>query len=332
MKLSMIVPAYNEEANVRPFYQEALRVFGKTDISCDLIFVDDGSSDNTYSELTDIVEIARESKAFSVQVLSFSRNFGKEAALYAGLEHARGDFIAFIDADLQQEPSTLLEMVRILEGNDDIDCVAACQTSRKKSLTALLSHKFYQVLASSSNMEVVQDASDFRVFRRCVANALLSMGDYQRFSKGLFSWIGFKTYAYPYTPSARHAGESTWSFWGLLRYAINGLLSFSVAPLRAITSIGVVTSLAAFVYLAVVVVQRLAFGIDVPGYATIVALILLLGGVQLLALGFIGEYLSRSYIEGKHRPIYIERRYLTSDDEIANRNATGVSLKSEEMP
>ena len=133
MKLSMIVPAYNEEANVRPFYQEALRVFGKTDISCDLIFVDDGSSDNTYSELTDIVEIARESKAFSVQVLSFSRNFGKEAALYAGLEHARGDFIAFIDADLQQEPSTLLEMVRILEGNDDIDCVAACQTSRKKA-------------------------------------------------------------------------------------------------------------------------------------------------------------------------------------------------------
>ena len=163
-------------------------------------------------------------------------------------------------------------------------------------------------------MEVIQDASDFRVFRRCVAEALLSMGDYQRFSKGLFSWVGFKTYAYPYTPSKRHAGESTWSFWGLLRYAFNGLLSFSVAPLRTITTSGVFVSAAAFIYLIIVIVQRLAFGVDIPGYATIVALILLLGGVELLALGFIGEYLSRAYIEGKNRPIYIERRCLTSEN------------------
>ena len=314
MKLSMIVPAYNEEANVRPFYDEAVRVFGETNLTCEIIFIDDGSKDKTYDELRKLVDTARNEKRISVCAVSFSRNFGKEAALFAGLKHAQGDLIAFIDADLQQEPATLLEMVRILESDDDLDCVAACQVNRKKGLTASLSYKFYKVLASSSNMEVIQDASDFRVFRRCVAEALLSMGDYQRFSKGLFSWVGFKTYAYPYTPSKRHAGESTWSFWGLLRYAFNGLLSFSVAPLRTITTSGVFVSAAAFIYLIIVIVQRLAFGVDIPGYATIVALILLLGGVELLALGFIGEYLSRAYIEGKNRPIYIERRCLTSEN------------------
>ena len=322
MKLSMIIPAYNEEANVRPFYNETLRVFKNTNITCELIFIDDGSSDNTYSELKSLVEEQREAKnaaqPFSVCALSFSRNFGKEAALFAGLKHATGDFIAFIDADLQQEPATLLEMVQVLENNEDVDCVAACQQNRERGITAALSHKFYKILASSSNMEVLQDASDFRVFRRCVADALLSVGDYQRFSKGLFSWVGFNTYAYPYTPSKRNAGKSTWSFWGLLRYALNGLLSFSVAPLRAITTAGITVSIAAFIYLVVVIIQRLAFGIDVPGYATIVALILLLGGVQLLALGFIGEYLSRTYIEGKHRPIYIERRYITSKDDASS--------------
>lgn len=352
MKLSMIVPAYNEEANVRPFYEEVRRVFGGVQLggkplSCEIIFIDDGSKDNTYNELVKLVGESRNAgehdggwctandaathdaapvvqsaataavhdaaAPITVSAVSFSRNFGKEAALFCGLNHAQGDFIAFIDADLQQEPSTLLEMARILEADDDLDCVAACQVSRKKGITSSLSHAFYKVLASSSRMEVVQDASDFRVFRRCVADALLSMGDYQRFSKGLFSWVGFKTHAYPYTPSPRHAGTSTWSFWGLLRYAFNGLLSFSVAPLRAIITAGAFTSAAAFIYLIVVVVQRLAFGIDVPGYATIVVLILFLGGVQLLSIGCIGEYLSRMYIQGKRRPIYIERRFISTD-------------------
>ncbi len=321
MKLSMIIPAYNEEENIRPFYQEALRVFGETNIACELIFIDDGSKDNTYHELQALVEEAQGEPHLTVCAVSFSRNFGKEAALYAGLKRAQGDLIAFIDADLQQEPKTLLEMVHVLESNEDIDCVAACQKNREGGITAALSHKFYKVLASSSNMEVVQDASDFRVFRRCVADALLSMGDYQRFSKGLFSWVGFKTYAYPYTPSKRHAGESTWSFWGLWRYAFDGLFSFSVAPLRSITSVGIFISIAAFIYLVVVIVQRLAFGIDVPGYATIVVLILFLGGAQLLALGFIGEYLSRMYIEGKHRPIYIERRFISSENNSENASS-----------
>lgn len=320
MKLSMIVPAYNEEGNVRPFYEETVRVFSEARFTYEMIFVDDGSKDNTYVELQKLVADAREKQShFSeitpvVKVVSFSRNFGKEAALLAGLKHAEGELVSFIDADLQQEPATLLEMVRQLEADPDLDCVAACQTNRAKGLTSPLSRKFYKILASSSNMDVIQDASDFRVFRRCVADALISMGDYQRFSKGLFSWVGFKTKAFPYTPSARHSGSSTWSFWGLLRYAFNGLLSFSTAPLRAITTGGIVVSAAAFIYLIVVIVQRLAFGIDVPGYATIVALILFLGGMQLLALGAIGEYLSRMYIEGKDRPIYIERRFLDSSD------------------
>lgn len=321
MKLSIIVPAYNEEANIVPFYNKATHVFDAMGEAYEIIFIDDGSNDATFSRIEEVTKQAENSPNVSVCGISFSRNFGKEAALFAGLNHAKGNFVAFIDADLQQEPQTLLDMLNVLESDNNLDCVAACQTSRKKGLTAALSHKFYNILASSSNMEVLQDASDFRVFRRCVADALVSVGDYQRFSKGLFSWVGFHTRAYPYTPSVRHAGNSTWSFLGLLRYAINGLFSFSVAPLRAITGVGVVISAAAFIYFIVVVVQRLAFGIDVPGYATIVALILLLGGVQLLALGFIGEYLSRTYIEGKHRPIYIERRCVTSEHDAEKRSA-----------
>lgn len=334
MKLSIIVPAYNEEANIEPFYEETTRVFEAMGETYEIIFIDDGSKDNTFSHIETVVKRAQSNPLVSVRGISFSRNFGKEAALFAGLNHARGSFVAFIDADLQQEPQTLFDMLNVLESDSNLDCVAACQTNRKKGLTAALSHKFYNILASSSNMDVLQDASDFRVFRRCVADALVSMGDYQRFSKGLFSWVGFNTRAFPYTPNARHAGKSTWSFWGLLRYAINGLFSFSVAPLRAITGVGVAISAAAFIYFVVVVVQRLAFGIDVPGYATIVALILLLGGVQLLALGFIGEYLSRTYIEGKHRPIYIERRCVesngnartckTSERSAGTRNAANV--------
>lgn len=311
MDISLIIPAYNEEENVRPFFDRALAAFSGIECSCELIFVDDGSKDATMRELRKLVEL--DQSRFVIKVVSFSRNFGKEAALLAGLKRAEGEYVGFIDADLQQLPETMLEMIGILDEKPDVDCVAAYQVNRNRGFVVDgFSRLFYRLLGQASGMDVLGDASDFRVFRRQVCEALISMGEYYRFSKGLFSWIGFNTYPFPYEPEERHAGKTSWSFLGLVKYAVNGLLSFSTSPLRIATYAGSFLAFASFLYFVVVLVQRLAWGVDVPGYATIVALILLLGGVQLLVLGIIGEYLARVYVEGKHRPVYIEREQLES--------------------
>jgi glycosyltransferase involved in cell wall biosynthesis len=306
MLVTLIAPAYNEEGNIRALYDAVDRAFfHEADLSCELVIVDDGSSDGTFAAMQGLPTPPAPHRLATV---SFSRNFGKEAALYAGLQRAHGDIVVFIDSDLQQPPHIARQMVQALIDNPDADCVAAYQEQRERGLRSKLSHQFYRLLGASSNLDVLADASDFRAFRRPVADALLSMSEYYRFTKGLFAWVGFKTLPFPYTPAERHAGTTKWSARGLLKYAANGLLSFSTAPMKIAMWIGGIASLAAFVYAIVVIVQRLAFGIDVPGYATIVCLVLLLGGIILLMQGIMGEYLARTYIEGKHRPIYLVRR------------------------
>lgn len=320
IQLSLIVPAYNENDNIVPFYTAAVAAFEAVSGICEIVFVDDGSSDGTYQSMEQVVK-ENSQHSFSrvvVQAVSFSRNFGKEAAMLAGLRLARGKYCCFIDSDLQQRPETAVEMYELLRSNPEYDCVAACQESRAVGLTSCLSEKFYGLLAKFSGLDVLENASDFRVFTRQVSDALTSLPESYRFTKGLFAWIGFKTLPYTYAPDDRYSGETTWTFKKLVSYALNGLLSFSTLPLKFATYFGLIVSLAAFVYLFVVVIQRLIYRVDIPGYATIVVLILFLGGVQLLVLGIIGEYLARVYEQGKQRPIYIIRAATRSDDTSSN--------------
>ncbi len=307
MKLSLIIPCYNEEGNVQPMYEKVVSTFtGKID-SYEFVFVNDGSSDATAAKLKEIYRSAEQ----PVKVVNFSRNFGKEAAIYAGLQHVSGDYISIIDADLQQDPAYVLQMVDFLEEHEDYDSVAAFQEERKESaFMSKTKNAFYKIINKISDTEFVSGASDFRTFRSRVKDAILQMSEYHRFSKGIFSWVGFQTYYMPYNVDDRLTGTSKWSFWKLMKYAIEGIVAFTTVPLKLSTWVGSLTSLAALIYIIVVIIQKLAYEIDVPGYATIVVLILFLGGMQLLALGIIGEYLSRTYIQSKHRPIYLAREVL----------------------
>lgn len=316
-ELSIIVPAFNEAENINVFFTAVTTAFEDFPSPYQIVFIDDGSTDSTFKEMQTIAK--RPNLPCEVVAVSFSRNFGKEAALYAGLEYANGSYVSFIDADLQQQPSTLLEMYKVLKANEDADIVAAYQEERRESpLRNWLSKQFYNILASSSNMKVIANASDFRVFTRSVADALLSLTETDRFSKGLFSWIGFNTIPYAYIPSKRVAGISSWSLAKLFRYAHNGLMSFSTFPLKVSTYIGWIAALCAFVYLVINVVKRFVLGVDVPGYATIVVLILFFGSINLLVMGSIGNYLGKTYIQDKKRPIYIARRVITSSQDNVN--------------
>lgn len=303
MKLSLVIPCYNEEKNVSLFYEAVKKDFSDVDFEYELVFVNDGSRDGTFKELKKLCN-----GDLPVKIVNFSRNFGKEAAIYAGLRESEGDYVTIIDADLQQKPSIALDMVNTLDNEPEYDCVAAYQDIRNES-KALVFFKncFYKLINKFSDTEFTQGASDFRTFRRHMVEAILSMDEYFRFSKGLFSWVGFKTKFIPYVADERATGESKWSFTKLFKYAMDGIFAFSTTPLRISTIIGLVTALLSIIYLFVVVIQKLAFGINVEGYATIVVLILLLGGIQLCCIGIIGEYIARTYIQTKNRPIYIAK-------------------------
>lgn len=312
MKLSLVVPCYNEQENVRAFYEAAEACFRDQGFSYECVFVNDGSRDKTFLELKKLVEEDRG----NIQVISFSRNFGKESAMYAGLSRAKGDMVCIIDADLQQRPEVVLEMMQILDQKPEVDCVAAYQNKRKENkLLSGIKSCFYKIINKMSEVDFVNGASDFRLMRRPMVNAVLSMTEYHRFSKGLLSWVGFETEFIPYDVQERERGESKWSVRGLTKYALEGIVSFSTAPLKLATWLGFVSALAAVLYLIVVIVQKLAFGIDVAGYTTIVVLILFLGGMILFSLGIIGEYLARMYVQLKNRPIYIEKTHLETSGE-----------------
>ncbi|MGI6220701.1 MAG: glycosyltransferase family 2 protein [Coriobacteriales bacterium] len=309
--VSLIAPAHNEAGNITLLFERIVETFADSGFSCQVVFVDDGSSDSTYGEMREVA--TRADLPCAVTVLSFSRNFGKEAAMLAGLRSATGDYIGFIDADLQQDPVDFLEMCKLLQLNPEYDCVAAFQANRKRGFRERMSDRFYGFFARTSHLDVVDGASDFRVFTRKVCEALLAMPEYHRFSKGLFAWVGFKTLPYEYTPGERANGETNWSTRGLVRYAAEGIMSFSSFPLRLATYIGSVVSVAAIVYLIYEIIKHFVSGVDVPGFTTIVVLILFFGGLQLFFLGIIGEYLARTYIQGKQRPSYVIRDRIDSE-------------------
>lgn len=315
IQLSLVVPCYNEEGNVFPFYNAVRECLEPIDIDYEIIFVDDGSKDDTLSKLRQVSRMAHCDGGGRVQVLSFSRNFGKESAILAGLKASSGEIIGFIDADMQQDPQVALELYKYLRDHAECDIAAARQVSRKEGLvTRAFKGAFYRLFSAMSNdVDIPADVSDFRLFRRCVADALLSMPEYYRFSKGLFAWVGFNLHCIPYEPRLRNSGKSTWGFRGLVRYALDGMMSFSTRPLRLATWLGLLSSALALLYLTYVVfVDYLVFGVAIPGYPTLVCLMLLFGGVQLLIMGILGEYLARSYIEGKRRPHYFIRRVYDS--------------------
>lgn len=313
MKLSLVVPCFNEEENVKEFYRCVKDCFdGKIEAEdYEFVFVDDGSRDNTLCELKKLSAGVSE----NIQVISFSRNFGKESAIYAGMTRARGDMVCIIDADLQQRPEVVLQMMELLDTKPELDCVAAYQERRKEGRgISFAKTVFYKLIDKMAEVDFVNGASDFRLMRRTMVNAVLSMTEYHRFSKGIFSWVGFNTEYIPYEVAEREHGESKWNTRKLIKYAVEGMVAFSTAPLKIGTGIGFVFSILSMVYLVVVVIQKIFFGIDVPGYATIIVLILLLGGLILFCLGIIGEYVAKMYVQIKNRPIFIEREYFENKD------------------
>lgn len=307
MKLSLIVPCYNEAENVAAFQDAVIAAFDGCGYDYEIIFVNDGSRDATLHNLKKL----HKAQKCPTRVISFARNFGKEAGIYAGLEHARGEYVSLIDADLQQRPEIVRDMVKILDEEADIDVVAAYQDRRGEGkVLSFFKKSFYAVINKLSKVQLQPDASDFRTFRRSVAESILQMKEYHRFSKGIFAWVGYETKFIPYTACERLHGTTKWSFWKLFNYAIEGIIGYSTAPLRLATCLGGFTALAAMLYLIVVVLQKLIWGIAVPGYATIIVLILLLGGIQLVCIGIIGEYVGRTFEQSKDRPVYIAKEVL----------------------
>lgn len=308
--LSFICPCYNEEANVEPFLRSILNSFPITE-EYEVVFVNDGSKDKTFEKLKEL----KRNSLMNIKIINFSRNFGKEAAMYAGMKNCCGDIVVIIDTDLQQSPETVREMLEILKAKPDVDCVCACQKNRKESPFSKLCKKaFYKIADKYTDADFVDGASDFRAFRSNVKDAILSLGEYHRFSKGIFSWVGFNTEYIEYTANERNSGKSSFSFFKLLKYGVNGIISFTTAPLKFASYTGGFAIFFSLIYMIVTVIRKLVSDINVDGFTQIVILIAFLGGIQLFSVGIIGEYLAKNYIETKHRPIYIAKEILDYDD------------------
>ena len=306
-KISIIVPCYNEELVVSMFYEEIKKVLSKieNEYSYELVFIDDGSKDNTLNILKDLRNIDE-----NISIISFSRNFGKEAGIYAGLNNSTGDLVVLMDADLQHPPRIILDMIKGIE--DGYDTVTTRRVNRKGEniVKSFFSTMFYKIINKVIDFELVQGAQDFRMMKRNVVDAILSLKEYNRFSKGIFSWVGFKVKYIEIENTERAAGKTKWSFKGLLKYAIEGIISFSTVPLKLFTVLGVVISFVAMIATVAIIIQTLIYGKSVPGYASIITAVLFMGGIQLLSIGIIAEYISKMYMEIKNRPNYIIREKL----------------------
>ena len=311
MKLSLVVPCYNEAENVAAFQEAVIGAFADCGYDYEIVFVNDGSKDAT---LHNLKKLFREQKC-PVKVVSFARNFGKEAGIYAGLHHACGEYISLIDADLQQRPEIVRDMVQILDDAPEYDVVAAYQDRRGEGkVLSFFKKSFYSIINMLSKVTLQPDASDFRTFRSSVKDSILELGEYHRFSKGIFAWVGYETKFIPYTACERAHGTTKWNFWKLLNYAIEGIIGYSTAPLRLATVLGGASGIAAIIYLIVVILQKLIWGIDVPGYATIIVLLLFFGAMQLFCIGIIGEYVGRTFEQSKDRPVYIAKEILEYEE------------------
>ncbi len=300
--ITLVVPCYNEEATLQPFYDEITRVAGiMSDVTLNVLFVDDGSADNTLNEMKRLAALDSH-----IQYISFSRNFGKEAAIYAGLQQAKGDYVAIMDVDLQDPPALLPEMYKAIV-DEGFDSVATRRVDRKGEppIRSFCARQFYKLMNKISQIDLVDGARDYRLMNRKFVNALLAIEEYNRFSKGIFGWVGFKTKWIEFENVERVAGETKWSFWKLFKYSLEGIVAFSTTPLDIASIAGIVSCVIALGMVVFVVLRRLIFGDPVAGWASIVSVILFLGGIQLLCMGILGQYLAKTYLETKKRPIYI---------------------------
>lgn len=303
--LSIVVPCYNEEETVNLFYQavEDVRKSLPKDLDLEYLFINDGSSDKTLLKLR---QLHQEDEAH-VHYVSFSRNFGKESALYAGLQKASGDYVTVMDADLQDPPEMLPKMIQLLEQNEEYDCIGTRRIDRKgePKLRSFFSRAFYKIINKISDTEMLDGVRDFRMMRRQMVDAILELSEVNRFSKGIFSWVGFNTYYLPYENVERIAGETSWSFWSLFRYSIEGITDFSDVPLSIASFVGMISCIGALIGLIIIVVRTLIFGDPTMGWPSLVCFILFLGGLQLFCLGIVGKYIGKIFKETKKRPIYI---------------------------
>ncbi|HEM5230099.1 TPA: glycosyltransferase family 2 protein [Streptococcus suis] len=300
--ISVIVPCFNEEEAIPYFYDAMEKVRKEMGEQFEYIFVNDGSKDRT---LTVLRQLSGQDRA--VRYLSFSRNFGKEAALYAGLQAAQGELVTVMDVDLQDPPEMLMEMKAMLDGNPDLDCVGTRRVSRdgEPPIRSFFAKLFYKLMNKISQVEVVDGARDFRLMRRHMVDSILSVSEYNRFSKGIFAWVGFETEYLPYENVERVAGETSWSFWKLLSYSIEGIINFSDTPLNIASYTGFFTFLLSLVLMVFVVFKTLVFGDPTIGWPSTICIILFLGGLQLMTIGILGKYLAKVFLETKKRPIYI---------------------------
>lgn len=301
MLVELIVPCYNESAVLKMFYEESCRVINSIkNYDFNFIFIDDGSKDNTLSIMK---ELAKEDER--VKYISFSRNFGKESAMFAGLKNSIGDYAVVMDADLQHPPALIPEMLKVME--EGYDCCATNRATRDGDpfLRTLFTRSFYRFVNKISDVDMPDGAGDFRMMNKKMIQAVISMSEVQRFSKGIFSWVGFDTKWIDFEDVERAAGETKWSFWGLFKYAMEGITAFSTVPLKIAIYFGTLVSASSFIYLLFVVIKTIIHGKDFPGYASIIAILLFLGGCIILCCGILGEYMAKIYIEVKNRPVYI---------------------------
>lgn len=301
MKLSLIIPCYNEEESIDLLYRELVdAVEMLNDYEIEFLFIDDGSKDHTLLKIESLSK-----RDIRVKYASFSRNFGKEAAILAGLKLSQGDYIGLLDADLQHPPKEIVPMIAALEQGYDIAAARRIDRKGEKKTYSWFARRFYKIINFMSQVEIQEGAQDFRVMKRKVADAIINMPEYHRFSKGIFSWVGFKTKWFEHENVERVAGKTKWSFSKSLHYAIDGVVSFSAMPLHLSLLVGTIVSMVGFVYALYIVLSTLIYGSDLPGFPTLVSILLIMSGLILLSLGIIGEYIAKIYTEIKHRPVYI---------------------------
>ena len=301
-KVSIAVPMYNEQESLEILYQELNRVTDTIkDYEFEYLFVNDGSKDNTLQEIQRLATADDR-----VRYVSFSRNFGKEAALYAGLSNADGDYIATMDADLQDPPSLLPQMLAMIE-SQDCDNVATRRVNRKGEppIRSFFARCFYKLMRRLSNIDIADGARDYRLMSRAMVDSILSVSEYNRFSKGIFAWVGYETRWLEFENVERSAGETKWSFWKLVRYSIDGIINFSNTPLQISSYLGMILTIVSFIAIIVEVIRALVFGDPVAGWPSLVCIITFIGGIELFCMGIMGQYIAKTYMEVKHRPHYI---------------------------
>ena len=302
MTISVIVPCFNEEESIPLFHEAMEAVRYQIRDQFEYIFVNDGSTDQTLAVLREL-----SSRCSDVHYLSFSRNFGKEAALYAGLQEASGDFVTVMDVDLQDPPELLIEMKAMLDSNPELDCVGTRRTTREGEppIRSFFANLFYKLINKISQVEMVDGARDFRLMRRQMVEAILEVSEYNRFSKGIFAWVGFNTEYLEYKNVERVAGKTSWNFWSLFNYSLEGIVNFSDAPLNIAFFGGILSWILAFILMAVIIIRTLVFGDPTSGWPSLMTVILLIGGFQLLTIGILGKYIGKIFMETKKRPIYV---------------------------